>query len=162
MEISESQYTTALQEAFSCYLACLSYAQQLRQSTLPRQGKDVETTVDLSVEQDFQLRISVTQTSLNYAGKIAKEVRRWTKAPPEDESDEDPTPALDVAGFETFLSNDTGKGFRDILSGAWIEPTTPFSPGPSNDDSETENDCVYDKPGTVVTYTQVQASSNYY
>jgi hypothetical protein len=153
MDFSNSQCITALQEAFSCYLACLSYAQQLRASKLPRQGKDAETTADLSVEKDFQVRISVAEAGLNYAEKIAGGMRRWVKIEPEDETDEDASPSVDVGSFEALLTKDTGKSFVDILSGAWIEPATPFSAGPSNtkSDSESEDDCVYHKPKHMVT-----------
>lgn len=75
MEITESQLSTVLQEALTCFLAFLSHTQKLRESTLPNQGKGIESTADVSTQRLHESRVAATETCLQYTTKIAKKCR---------------------------------------------------------------------------------------
>jgi len=131
MEITESQLNTVLQEAFTLFLAFLSHTQRLREAKLPRQGKGVETTADVSTQQYHQTRVAAIETCLQYTEKIARRVGRWHSDPYESGNDEGTTFETEVPGFNAFIQDNHDNPFIDIFSGAWIHPTTSFSAGPS-------------------------------
>jgi hypothetical protein len=135
MDVTEPQLTIALQEAFTCYLAFLSHAQNLRESSLPRQGKGVETTADVSTQQYYQSRVAGIEACLRYTGKIARRVRNWVSYPPEQENDEGITVETEVVSFEPF-PNGQELPYLDFFSGCFVQPVTPFSAGPSNSNNE--------------------------
>jgi hypothetical protein len=135
MDVTEAQLAIALQEAFRCYLAFLSYDQKLRDSKLPRQGKGVETTADISTQQYYQSRITAIEASLQYIGKIARRVERWVYEPPEEYCDEEINAETEEENFEG-LPNGQDSAYLDFFSGRLVYPTTPFSPGPSNSNDE--------------------------
>jgi hypothetical protein len=135
MDVTEAQLTIALQEAFRCYLAFLSYDQKLRESNLPRQGKGVETTADISTQQYYQSRITAIEASLHYIGKIARRVERWVYEPPEEYYDEETTGETEGDNFEAS-PNEQDSPYLDFFSGCLVYPTTPFSAGPSNSNDE--------------------------
>ena len=137
MDVTESELTTALQEAFTCYLAFLSQTQKLRESKLPRSGKAAETTADVSTQNYFQSRVAGIEACLQYTGKIARRVRNWVNNPPEEYNDEGTTVETEVLNFETF-EDGHDVPYLDIFSGCWIQPITPFSAGPSNTNGEAE------------------------
>jgi hypothetical protein len=136
MDVTESQLTFALQEAFTCYIAFLSHTQKLRESTLPRQGKGVETTADVSTQQYYQSRVAGIEACLRYTGKIARRVRNWVNYPPEQENDEGITVEAEVVSFEDFLPDGQEMPYLDFFSGCLVQPITPFSAGPSNSNDE--------------------------
>lgn len=135
MDVTESQLTTALQEAFACYLAFLSYNQKLRESKLPRQGKGVETTADLSTSQYYDSRVAGIEACLQYTGKIARRVRNWVNYPPEEAYDEGITVEPVGENFEA-LPDEEDALYLDFFSGCLVHPITPFSAGPSNSNDE--------------------------
>jgi hypothetical protein len=135
MDVTEAQLTTALQEAFRCYLAFLSYDQKLRESRLPRQGKGVETTADISTQQYYQSRITAIEASIQHIGKIARRVERWVYEPPEEYYDEENTAETEEENFEA-LPKGQDSPYLDFFSGCLVYPTTPFSAGPSNSNEE--------------------------
>ena len=136
MDVTEAQLTIALQEAFRCYLAFLSYDQKLRESRLPRQGKGVETTADISTQQYYQSRVAGIEACLHYTGKIARRVRNWVNYPPEQGYDEGVTVETEVVSLEAFLPDGQETPYLDFFSGCLVQPVTPFSAGPSNNDGE--------------------------
>jgi hypothetical protein len=140
MDVTESQLTIALQEAFTCYLAFLSHTQKLRESSLPRQGKGIETTADVSTQQFYQSRIAGIETCLHYTGKIARRVRNWVNYPPEQGieqgNDEGVTVETEVVSLETFLPDGQETPYLDFFSWCLVQPITPFSAGPSNSNDE--------------------------
>ncbi|KAH6684072.1 hypothetical protein B0J14DRAFT_663772 [Halenospora varia] len=133
MDVTSEQFTTALQEAFTCYLTFLSRTQS--QHEAEGKGKGVETTADLSSQVFFQTRVAVAEACLQFAEKITTSVQEWAAEPP-DELEEGHTlqslPNFDpMFKFESFLQDQDDQPFLDIFSGKWIEPVTPFSAGPS-------------------------------
>jgi hypothetical protein len=133
-EITESQLITALQEAFTCYLTYLSHSQRCRESKLPRQGKGIETTSDLSTQQNFLSRVAATETCLQYARKIARNVKRWNSNPFDQAREESITGRFpEAVSLEAFLEDLEGnhKPYLDIFSGSWVNPITSYSAGPS-------------------------------
>ncbi|CZR59200.1 uncharacterized protein PAC_09092 [Phialocephala subalpina] len=132
MEITESNLSTSLQEAFTCYLAFLNHSQKLRESKLPRQGKGVETTADVSTQQHYQIRVAASETCLQYTGRIARRVYRWHNDPEEPGNDDSANVEVDVETLRTFL--DEAPEFVDPFSGKWIQ-TNACSAGshPTND-----------------------------
>jgi hypothetical protein len=135
MEITESQLSIVLQEALTCFLAFLSHTQKLRESKLPRQGKGIETTADVSSQNYYESRVAATETCLQFTGKIAKSVRRWIKYSTNG-SDDEVTAEPEVMSFRASLPDGYEASFLDIFSGSWISPTTPFSAGPSGSSIE--------------------------
>ncbi|PMD28220.1 hypothetical protein NA56DRAFT_5119 [Hyaloscypha hepaticicola] len=135
MDVNEAQLTIALREAFRCYLAFLSHDQKRRESSLPRQGKGVETTADISTQQYYQSRITAIEASLQYIGKIARRVERWVYEPPEEYYDEEITGETEGENFEA-LPDGQDSPYLDFFSGCLVHPTTPFSAGPSNSSDE--------------------------
>jgi hypothetical protein len=136
MDVTEPQLTIALQEAFTCYLAFLSHTQKLRESSLPRQGKGIETTADVSTQQYYQSRVAGIETCLRYTGKIARRVRNWVNYPAEQDNDEGITAEAEVVSFEPFLPDGQELPYLDFFSGCLVQPITPFSAGPSNSNDE--------------------------
>lgn len=137
MELTEEQLTTVLQEAFTCYLAFLAHCQRVRESSLPHSGKGVETSSDVSSQQDFQNRVAGTETCLQYTDKIARRVLRWSDDPEYFQGDDAPLIEPQVQRFEAFLEDEAP--FLDHFTGAWIQPKTPFSAGPSDKDGGAAN-----------------------
>lgn len=137
MDVTESELTTALQEAFTCYLAFLSQTQKLRESKLPRSGKAVESTADVSTQKYFQSRVAGIEACLQYTGKIARRVRNWVNYPPEEFNDEGTAVETEVVNFET-LEDGHEVPYLDLFSGCWIQPLTIFSAGPSNSTGDDE------------------------
>ena len=78
MEFTNAEVNVALQEAFTHYLAFLSHAERLQRSGLPRRGKGLETSYDVSTERTFQSRIWAIETSLRYTKNISRRVVRWS------------------------------------------------------------------------------------
>jgi hypothetical protein len=142
MDIADPLFPTAVREAFTCYLAFLSHTQATREARLPRQGKGVETTDDISSQEHFQTRVAVTELCLQYTERIASSVQIWADDPPEDSNEEgitlegieDENSEWDFEGFAP-----DGQPFLDIFSGKWLEPITPFSAGPSGTQGNEEN-----------------------
>ncbi|KAK0116144.1 hypothetical protein ONS95_013175 [Cadophora gregata] len=130
MEMTESQLSIVLQEALTCFLAFLSHSQRLREAKLPRQGKDIETTADITSQKYFESRVAATETCLQYTSRIAKSVRRWNKYAATDSNDE-ATGEPEVVSFRASLPDGYEASFLDMFSGAWISPTSPLSAGPS-------------------------------
>jgi hypothetical protein len=133
-EITEFQLITALQEAFTCYLAYLSHTQKSRESKLPRQGKDIETTSDLSTQHNFLSRVAATETCLQYTRKIARNVKRWNSNPVDQAREESITGGVpEVVSLEALVKDleERHKPFLDTFSGSWINPITSYSAGPS-------------------------------
>lgn len=151
MDVTESQLTTALHEAFQCYLAFLSHTQRLRESKLPRQGKGAETIADLSTQQYYQSRIAGIEACLLYTGKIARRVERWVSNPPEEDYDEGFAVEPDVENFEA-LPDGHDAPYLDFFSGCLVHPITPFSPGPSNSSDEATAEETYCQPPPQVRY----------
>ncbi|PVH85607.1 hypothetical protein DL98DRAFT_408950 [Cadophora sp. DSE1049] len=130
MEITESQLSTVLQEALTCFLAFLSHTQKLRESKLPRQGKGIETTADVSSQKYYESRVAATESCLQYTSKIARSVKRWNRYAANG-SDDEVTAEPEVVSFRASLPDGHETSFLDMFSGAWISPTTPFSAGSS-------------------------------
>ncbi|KAH7321630.1 hypothetical protein BKA65DRAFT_85443 [Rhexocercosporidium sp. MPI-PUGE-AT-0058] len=135
MDITDSQLSTVLQEALTCFLAFLSHTQKLREAKLPRQGKGIETTADVSSQRYYESRVAAIETCLQYTSKIARRVRRWNSYPA-DGSDDEVTVEPQIASFRASLPDGYEKSFLDVFSGTWISPTTPFSAGPSGSHNE--------------------------
>ncbi|KAG4438121.1 hypothetical protein IFR05_006401 [Cadophora sp. M221] len=135
MEITESQLSTVLQEALTCFLAFLSHTQKLREAKQPRQGKGIETTADVSSQRYYESRVAATETCLQYTSKIARSVRRWNKYSANG-SDDEITVEPEVVSFRASLPDGYEASFLDMFSGAWISPTTPFSAGRSGSSIE--------------------------
>jgi len=68
---------TTLDEAFTCYISFLRASQLDYENSLPRQGKGVETTTDLTVEKSFNERIAAAEACLELKERIAKQVQTW-------------------------------------------------------------------------------------
>ena len=130
MEITESQLSTVLQEALTCFLAFLSHTQKLRESTLPNQGKGIESTADVSTQRLHESRVAATETCLQYTTKIAKCVGRWNRYAANG-SDDEVTAEPEVVSFRASLPDDYETSFLDMFSGAWIFPVNQLSAGPS-------------------------------
>lgn len=130
MEITEVQLSTVLQEALTCFLAFLSHTQKLREAGLPRQGKGVETTADVSTYDIYKSKVAGTETCLQYSGKIARNVRRWSSRPPRGSEDEE-AGQTEVVSFNAALSEEIETSFMDVFSGNWVSPVASFSAGPS-------------------------------
>ncbi|KAE9374597.1 hypothetical protein N431DRAFT_438036 [Stipitochalara longipes BDJ] len=145
MDVTESQLTIALHEAFQCYLAFLTHAQKLRESKLPRQGKGIETTADLSTQQYYQFRIAGIEACLPYTGKIARRVEKWVNDPPEEDYNEGFAVEPDVETFEA-LPDGQESPYLDFFSGCLVHPLTPFSAGPSNSTEEANAKEVHCQP----------------
>jgi hypothetical protein len=145
MDVTESQLTKALLEAFQCYLAFLTHTQKIRESKLPRQGKGVETTADLSFQQYYQSRIAGIEACLPYAGKLARRVERWVNDPPEEDYSEDFAIDPEVENFEA-LPDGLDSVYMDFFSGYLVHPITPFSPGPSNSNNEASAEEIHCQP----------------
>jgi hypothetical protein len=141
MDITESQLTIALQEAFTCYLAFLSHNQKLREAKLPRQGKGVETTADLSTDQYYDSHVAGIEACLQYTGKIARRVRNWMNYPPEEAYDESITVQPEGENYEA-LPDEHDTPYLDFFSGCLVHPITPFSAGPSNSSDEAPADKI--------------------
>lgn len=135
MEVTESQLSIVLQEAFTCFLAFLAHTQKLHESRLPRQGKGIETTSDVSDRNLYESRTAATEMCLKYTTKIARSVRRWNKCQ-DHGSDDGGTVEADVVNFNSLLPDGYESSFLDTLSGAWISPITQFSAGPSGGNTE--------------------------
>lgn len=146
MDTADPLLPTAVREAFTCYLAFLSHTQATREARLPRQGKGVETTVDISSQEHFQTRVAIAELCLQYTERIASSVQIWAEDPPEDSDEEvirlegieDENSKWDFEGFAP-----DGQPFLDIFSGKWLEPATPFSAGPSGTQGNEENGTEY-------------------
>jgi hypothetical protein len=108
-EITEFQLITALQEAFTCYLAYLSHTQKSRESKLPRQGKDIETTSDLSTQHNFLSRVAATDTCLQFTRKIARNVKRWNSNPVDQAREESITGGVPRSGESRSLGEGSGR-----------------------------------------------------
>jgi len=140
MDLNESQLITALQEAFTCYLRFLSHTQRLRESKLPRQGKGIETKADVSTQNYYESRVVATETCLQYTGKIAQRVIRWSNDLSDPVKNETLHVEEDNEKFNHFLDDE--EPYLDIFTGTWIHPTTPFSAGPSGSHDEAANEKV--------------------
>ncbi|KAE8451919.1 hypothetical protein EG329_002760 [Mollisiaceae sp. DMI_Dod_QoI] len=137
MDITESEFSISLQEAFTCYLAFLSHAQRLREIRLPRQGKGVETTADISTQRHHQVRVVASETCLRYTGRIAKSVRRWNNNPEEPGNDDSANVEVDMEHLYSFLEALPEDPFVDPFSGKLVQPTSASSSGPSPKDEAT-------------------------
>jgi hypothetical protein len=152
MDVTESQLTIALHEAFQCYLAFLSHSQKLRESKLPRQGKGVETTADLSTQQYYQSRIAGIEACLPYTGKLARRVERWANDPPEEDCDEGFAVEPEVETFAALPDGHDTTPYMDFFTGSWVHPITLFSPGPSNSSDEASANEKHCQPPGQVSY----------
>ncbi|KUJ19930.1 uncharacterized protein LY89DRAFT_466426 [Mollisia scopiformis] len=148
MDFTESELSISLQEALTYYLAFLSHTQKLRESKLPRQGKGVETTDDISSQRDHQVRVAASETCLQYTGRIARRVRRWQSDPEEPSNDDNANVEVDVEALRPFLDEVTEDSFVDPFSGKWIEPTNASSAGPSPSNDEAPSKRARDLNGS--------------
>jgi hypothetical protein len=137
MDITDEHLNLALQEALTRYLTILDRSQKERESNLPCQGKGVETTLDVSTEEFFQIRIAAIEYCLQYTDRIANDVRKWMvekilgeKDEPQTEVEEEISRGLGLLRLDPLPVLDE-EPFLDIFSGKWIQPVTPFSAGPS-------------------------------
>jgi hypothetical protein len=146
MALSQKHIATALHEAFTQYVTFLTSSRKQHEETLPRLGKVVETTVDLTWEQYFHERLGAAEICLQHSERIAQNVRKWSSEPVIDEVEEQSHGANldtfqsvgqfeDVWSFRTKVEDD--EPFLDIFSGALIQPKTKYSAGPSG---------TYDQP----------------
>jgi len=140
MALSQKHIATVLNEAFTRYVAFLTASRQLHEESLPRLGKGIETTVDLTWEQSFRERLGAAELCLQQSERIARDVGKWANEPVSDEvelqttvKDFNPVPTVeqleDVWSLGAKFEDD--EPFVDIFSGALIQPTTKYSAGPS-------------------------------
>jgi hypothetical protein len=139
-----------LQDAFTRYITLLQQCKATHEESLPRQGKGIETTSDLKIEQQFEARIATAEVCLGYVAHIAREVQGWMVRDIDgDQSTDNEYPGRlqryegdkaivglmrqddPVASFEKFPSFMDDEPFVDLL-GKLHQPITPFSAGPSN------------------------------
>jgi len=130
MDMNESQLTTVLQEAFTCYLTFLAYDQRVRESSLPRSGKGVETPADVSSQQYYRSRVAGIETCLQHTGRIAARVLRWSSDSDDTHKHETLHLQQPAERFRAFLEDETP--FLDHFTGSWIHPKGRFSAGSSD------------------------------
>ncbi|KAL2068290.1 hypothetical protein VTL71DRAFT_16388 [Oculimacula yallundae] len=123
MEITESQLSTVLQEALTCFLAFLTHTEKLRESNLPRQGKGIETQADVSIQQQHETRVAATRICVKYTGKIARSVRKWNRHSRND-SDDEISVEPEVVSFKDSLPDGYEMSFLDRYSGPQKYPTS--------------------------------------
>jgi hypothetical protein len=140
MALSQKHIATVLHEAFTQYVAFLTSSRQRHEESLPRLGKGIETTVDLTWEQSFRGRLGAAELCLQQSDRIARDVGKWANEPLLDGVEQQPAveefSALPVAerlediwSLGAKYKND--EPFLDIFSGALIQPPTKYSAGPS-------------------------------
>lgn len=150
MDFTESELSISIQEAHTFYLAFLSHSQKLRESKLPRQGKGVETTDDISTQREHQIRVAASETCLQYTGRIARRIKRWQNSPDEPSNEDDANVEVDVEALRPFLDGIAEDCFLDPFSGKLIESTNASSAGPSPRNDKAANQGVQDLTGNQV------------
>jgi hypothetical protein len=140
MALSQKHIATVLHEAFTQYVAFLTASRQRHEESLPRLGKGVETTVDLTWEQSFRERLGAAELCLQQSERIARDVGKWANEPALDEV-EQKNPVKNLSAFPAVEQLEEiwslgpkfedDEPFLDIFSGALIQPTTKYSAGPS-------------------------------
>ncbi|RDW71672.1 hypothetical protein BP5796_07706 [Coleophoma crateriformis] len=140
--ITDNALSSTLQNALILYSNFLQYMQQKRESSLPRHGKEVETTIDVSTEQGLQSQVEASKICLQLQARIVDSVRKWMVSDvigggDSAEREECEIPELDADvrkvphDFAEYMEMAKEQTFIDPFSGKLIEPTTPFSAGPS-------------------------------
>jgi len=138
MDTTDEEVTSVLTEALNGYLKILSLEQKLHETSQPRQGKGVETEMDVARVQYFQSRTLVTETCLQFAGRLASNVREWAAGEPEKVEKkvtmEDLLNLMSPEVHRFFLpAAEEDEPFLNPLTGQWIEPVNSSrSAGPSN------------------------------
>jgi hypothetical protein len=136
MDLNESQLTTVLQEALTCYLSFLSHEQTVRERELPHKGKGVETSADISIREYHHIRVVATEACLYWAEKISARVLRWSNDPGYNLNDETIHIEPQTKQFEAFLEEE-GIPILDPFTGAWIQPISLFAAGSADKDGGT-------------------------
>ncbi|RDW66552.1 hypothetical protein BP6252_10187 [Coleophoma cylindrospora] len=140
--ITDTALSSTLKNALILYSNFLQYIQQKRESSLPRHGKEVETTIDVSTEQGLQSQVEASKICLQLQARIVDSVRKWMVSDVIGEGDaaerqECEIPELDADvgkvphDFAEYMEMAKEQTFIDPFSGKLVEPTTPFSAGPS-------------------------------
>ncbi|EHL02854.1 hypothetical protein M7I_1117 [Glarea lozoyensis 74030] len=144
MNLDDEQIGKTLGEALTCYLSILGRVKNFREARLPIQGKAVETSSDILLEQDYEQRVAATELCLRFTPDIATNVCYWASesdSVDELQDDNDEESMADVGNTQILTVLDhlipkdeegTEQVFVDIFSGKWIEPHPEFTPGPSN------------------------------
>jgi hypothetical protein len=138
MEATDEEVASVLTEALNGHLKILELEQKLHEKSQPRQGKGIETQMDAARIQYFQSRTIITETCLQFAGKIASSVRAWAAGEPEKAEKKVTMENLlnllspSVHRFDLLVEEDD-EPFLNPMTGQWIQPiNSSHSAGPSN------------------------------
>lgn len=138
MDATDEEVASVLTEALNGYLKIISLEQKLHETSQPRQGKGAETDIDAARVQYFQSRTLVTETCLQFAGRIASRVKAWSSGELEKVEKKVTTKGLlDLMSpsVDHFIlpSKEDEEPFLNPFTGQWIEPiNSSQSAGPSN------------------------------
>jgi hypothetical protein len=150
MDATEEEVKSVLTEALNGYLKIILLEQTLHETSQPRQGKGIETEIDIARVQYFQSRTHVTETCLQFSGRIASNVRAWAAGEPEKVERKVAMESLLDAispSVHHFLlpAKEDDESFLNPFTGQWIQPTNSSrSAGPSNwHGSAAQNDFDY-------------------
>jgi len=152
MDATEEEVRSVLTEALNGYLKIILLEQKLHETSQPRQGKGIETEIDIARVQYFQARTHVTETCLQFSGRIASNVRAWAAGEPEKaETKVAVESLLDVISPSVHRfhipAKEDDESFLNPFTGQWIQPTNSSrSAGPSNwHGSDAQKDFGYPK-----------------
>jgi hypothetical protein len=142
MEATDEEVASVLTEALNGHLKIIELEQKLHERSQPRQGKGVETQMDVARSQYFQARTLVTETCLQFVGRIASSVRAWAAGEPEkvEEKVEEKVTMEDLLNLVSpsvrhfgLLEEEDDEPFLNPMTGQWIQPiNSSRSAGPSN------------------------------
>jgi len=149
MDLTLEERAQELQEAFIRHIRHLQKDYERQLSQLPRAGKAVETTADISREQSYTSRVAFFESCIQNTTLIASKCTEWTKGLGGDESSDCilidlGTPQGPVQEVGDFAPDDDTP-FMNPFTGKMVVPTTRFTAGPSGSENPFSDSCEISK-----------------
>jgi hypothetical protein len=135
MDLTLEERAQELREAFILHIRHLQEDYERQMSQLPRAGKAVETTADISREQSYTSRVAFFESCIQNTTLIASKVPEWTNGLGEDESSDSilidlSEPQGPVEETHAFAPDDDTP-YMNPFTGKLVIPITRFTAGPS-------------------------------
>jgi hypothetical protein len=149
MDLTLEERAQELQEVFIRHTRHLQEDYERQMSQLPRAGKAVETTADISREQRYTSRVAFFESCIQNATLIASKCTEWTKGLGGDESSDSipielgtlQGPVQEIRDF----APDDDTPYMNPFTGKMVVPTTRFAAGPSGNQNPFSDSCEISK-----------------
>lgn len=163
MDLTLEERAQELQEAFIRHIRDLQGDYERQISQLPRAGKAVESTADISREQRYTSRIAFFESCIQNTTLIASKVPEWTNGLGGDKSS-DSIP-IDLGGPQGPVQEigafapDDDTPYMNPFTGKLVVPTTRFAAGPSGCQNPFSDSCEISKSPTSSVISTGQTSA---